>query len=137
MAHGSKRGIFRQLMKSEDITRAAAKHIGMCIRKEIKVLCSDKHNSLLREWTQASMELFTWERLWLELQEMAPLTILLLQSSFPYKVSTTVKTRSLICIIIAVLTKSRNKRMNALQSMASLILYAGHAGKQVYSLGRI
>ena len=131
MARGSKRGVFRQLMKSEDITRVAAKHIGLRIRKEIKVLCSDKHNSLLRERTQTSMELFTWESLWLELQEVAPLTILLLQSSIPYKSSTTLKTRSLICTIIASLSKSRNKRMNALQSMVSLILYAGHAGKQV------
>ena len=125
--------VLHQLMKSKKIVRAATKHIGGLLWKENEVLCSDAHNSLLLEQTQASMELFTWESLWSEFHEVAPLAVLLLQSSFKAQVSSTPKSQRVICTVLTLLCKATNQKMSLLQGMVFLILYAGHAGKQVTS----
>ena len=40
--------------------------LSTAVRKEIRKICSDSHDSILRMKTETALELFSWERVWLE-----------------------------------------------------------------------
>ena len=61
----------RVLLRS-GMMKEAAVRIGKAIRKEIKVLCSDDHNSIMRERSHTDMEHFSCESIWTEVQTKAP-----------------------------------------------------------------
>lgn len=103
--------------------------LGNFINMEIKHLCSDNFNSIIRENSKAGMEHFSWQSVWLELETCAPLLIIVLKQAL--KIISTNKKDIILSMLICMLLKLRNPKMDYLQSMISLILYAGHAGKQV------
>ena len=72
---------------------------------------------------------FKWETLWLELCLKAPLLLKLLQHAFPSKRQLP---KLVLCTIAAILSKQRNQKMCCVQAMNSIVLQAGHAGKQVW-----
>ena len=52
-------------------TNAAIEDIGKIIKQEIKHICSNTHNSLLRSYG-ADIKTFSWQAVWDELKENAP-----------------------------------------------------------------
>lgn len=130
LARGKKISILEQLLKNQQRRSQAAKIIGRLIRNEMRHICSDKRMSILRETSEAAMKGFTWETVWLELQLVTPLLMTILEHSFPAKLRTE-KLRPLLCLCASMLLKRRQPKMCHVQAAISLVLQAGHCGKQV------
>ena len=96
-------------------------------QQEIKNLCSDSHDSILRITSKPALENFTWERVWQELQLNTPLLANFHTGFLP-------KSKEASCFLPALCvcaSKLQNQKVNVVQSMISLLLKAGHATKQV------
>ena len=100
-------------------------------RHEIVPICSDKHDSLLRLKSKPAVEHFTWESVWLELQQNAPTLLTLLTNLLPQSKRNSESSKPALCMCTSILLKLQNPKMNIVQSMVSLVLKAGHATKQV------
>lgn len=104
--------------------------IGRIIRSEMTVMCSDKTGSVLRSQSMQDLKNFKWKKLISELEKSAPVFLQLLRSC-----TQTRKPRenrdSVIGMCAAIVLKNRFAKMSLLQKILSLVLYAGHCGKQV------
>ena len=113
-----------------DTRRFMLKKIGRVLEGEMKAMCSVQVGSILSSKINDDMKNFTWDKVMMELKKHAPtLTELLLSCT---------KTRkprenrvATICMSAALLLKFHLSRMNLVQRIISLILYAGHCGKRV------
>lgn len=101
----------------------------MCrvLSSEIKSMCSNKVNSILRSTKCAVLKNFKWSQLIHELKVNAPLLYCILNAC----VGTSVNREAVICMCCSIILSSCFKRMCLVQKIISLILYAGHTGKEV------
>ena len=51
------------------------------MKKEIKLLCSNQLSSIIRENSKTALQFFSWETIVLELQNVAPLLVIMLKYS--------------------------------------------------------
>ena len=108
----------------------AAKIIGHLIKGEMQQICSDKRVSILRDTSEPAMKGFSWESVWLELQHSTPFLMAILENSFP-ATARNERMKPLLCTCVAMLLKWRQPKMCHVQAAISLVLQAGHSGKQV------
>ena len=127
--------------KKKSIAKAAVNNVSLCpqllralcesARKEIRHVCSDSHDSILRLKTKPALEHFSWETIWTELQQNTPTLLDILKELIP----TSKRERDIfhpaLCMCASILLKLNNQKVNLIQSAISLILKAGHATKQV------
>ena len=101
----------------------------MCgtVRAEMKSVSSDSHDSILRLKTKTALEHFTWETVWIELQQNAPTPMSLLVGLTPASKYKSKGIRPALCWCASILLKLRNDKVNLVQSVISLVLKAGHA----------
>ena len=130
LAREKKTSIFQQLLKSKHCRPQAAKIIGHLIKGEMQQICSDKRASILRDTSEPAMKGFSWESVWLELQHSTPFLMAILENSFPATARNERK-KPLLCTCVAMLLKWRQPKMCYVQAAISLVLQAGHSGKQV------
>lgn len=115
----------------DPVTRAhMLNKIGQVLRHEIKIMCSDTTNSVLQSLDTNELKMFTWDKVLSELKLHAPALVSILFSCTRTQILHKNQT-STVCFIASVLLKYRYRRMNLVQKIISLILYAGHCGKQV------
>lgn len=95
------------------------------IEKEVKQICSDKHDSILRMKFKEALERFTWVRVWRELSDHVPTLLRVIGSR------NSEKAKPALCVCAMILLKLRNPKMNLVQALVSLVLKAGHANIQV------
>ena len=96
------------------------------IRKEIKGICSENHNSVLRD-TYEGVKHFSWETVWLELLKQVPTLIKLLITILPdHKQS-----RNVVCLIVCIMLKKSLGKMGLVQRVLSILLYGNRCNKQV------
>ena len=93
-------------------------------------MVSDHTSSVLRNQNTESMENFTWDPLLDELQVHAPYLFQLL-SSFTQTKSERENQMAIIGVCASILLKHRYSKMSLVQKVISLLLYTGHASKQV------
>ena len=105
--------------------------ISKASRKEIIKICSDSHDSILRMKSKVALEHFTWETVWLELKNNAPLLVTLFLQLVPGHKKSDLSTRMAICVCISILLKAQSHKVNLVPAMISLLLRNGHATKQV------
>ena len=89
--------------------------------KEIKTMCADNTNSILRS---NDLELFSWDKVMQEAKVYAPILCSLLEVCIPDD----------ICMrgyLVALLCHLRWNHMNLHLKIISCILYSGHCSKQV------
>ena len=99
------------------------KKIGRVLEVEMKAMCSVQVESILSSKINDDI---TWDKVMTELKKHAPTLIELLSCT------KTCKSRvSTICMSAALLLTFCLSRMNLVQRIISLILYAGHCGKRV------
>ena len=79
--------------------------------------------------SKSSLENFTWERVWAEIETCCPLLASILKGCLPPHESSTVPS---LCISANVLFKLRNPH---LQGIISFLLKSGHTTKQVKRFG--
>lgn len=130
MARGSKKAVALECLK-DPMTRAyLLKGIGVLIRNELKAMCMDSRCSILRSGSAQDLKNFTWDALLVEAVETAPVLSEILQQC-----THTSQLRSnrpaVIGMCLSILLKHRFAKMSLVQKIMTLILYAGHSGKQV------
>ena len=112
------------------VTRRVLSLIGREIQ-EIKAMSSDKTHSIL---STESLKEFEWRTLLEELHTNAPVLVGILQAATKTRV-TRLNGGAIVGMYASILMKHRNPKMNLLQKIVSLVLYSGHAFKQVYHMG--
>ena len=129
------KGIGKALLYKNDIVEAVLKQklinkLMITLREECKQLCSVKTNSILRKCTPQQLLNFSMESLISEWQREAPLFHQLLvtvaSSNLP-----SIHQIPYICMAGAILLRSRNIHMSALQHIVGLLRFHGNATKQV------
>ena len=104
------------------VVRAVTKEL----QNELKEICADGYDTILRMKYRVALEMFTWSRVWKELQSKTPTLLEILSggcSNGPVQPS--------ICTCASILMKLRNPKVNLVQAMVSVVLKAGHANIQV------
>ena len=122
--------IVTHCLEDATVKKHIVSKIGKLLQSEITTLCSNRCNSALRCPSNEQLLNFEWERVLQETQEHAPTLLDFLNAA--------TKTRrkrpnrdAVIAMCIAMMCKVRNSEMNVAQKILSLILFGGHASKQV------
>ena len=87
-------------------------------------MCSAKCYSIIMNDGE-SIKVFSWNTLWLELQQHMPMFVSLLNTI------NSQDTQLLTCVVTCMLLKRRHQRMALLQRIISTFLYANGVPKQV------
>ena len=114
-------------------TRAVlVKRIGQELKGEVAAICSDRYNSITRQKTKSAVKDFghTKKCLLDEIQDKAPTLLTLLKHCLSTK-KPRKNTDAEIALIVSIMCKHRRPSACQMQRVISLILYAGHASKQV------
>lgn len=126
-ARGSKKAAVAKCFKCPTSREFLIKHIQGMLHQELRYLCSDRLNSVLRS---SKVEEFSWDILLDELKTHSPLYFAMIQGCT--KTQTPRKNHdAVVGMCTAILLKHKFSKMSVVQKMISLILYGGHAGKQV------
>ena len=101
--------------------------ITISVRREMKGLC--KKDSIFTMNLKTVLETVTLEHLLGIIQSNAPILCSVVSAALARskRDPPTLPLLAILCIIM----KTRSQRMSLLQRLTSLIMYAGHAGKQV------
>ena len=130
VARKSYKAVAEECWKSPDVRRYIMCQLGTLLRQELKKLCSDETQSILRTQSLSNNPRFSWSAIYCEIQLHAPLLFNLLLSMTKTRQARSNR-KAVICVCAAVLLKYRFSKMSLLQKVVSLILYAGHSSKQV------
>ena len=118
-------------MSDDQIKKHIISFIGKDIAEEVKTLSSDLSKSILRSDSTDALKEFTWDALLDELHRYAPILSALL-----FKATQTRTPQhnrdAIVGMSACILMKQRNPKMNLVQKMISLVLYAGHSSKEVH-----
>lgn len=137
VGRGSANAIARQVLQHKRVKGAVLKVVGQQIRKEMMVMCKQKTASVLRDLSSEAMQSFTWDTLVEELKTKAPTLLQMIRECVRTKRrqvsarSYIVDENAIIGLCTAILLRHRNKNMNLVQRIISVLLYSGHAPKQV------
>lgn len=131
----SRSAIARQAIKDVKIRNKVIELIGKLLAKELTITCSVDANSSLRNRNPDVLEKFRWSDLLTELKETAPTMVSLLKSAISSNKSglRSPNTDAITALCCSILLRARSQRMNLIQRLLSVILYGGHASKQVYT----
>ena len=125
----SRKRISLECMKNASSRQYTIQHFHSLINKELKYLCSDRVNFILQS---NSIDSFTWKKLIDELKHYSPTLFGFLHACVKTKASSRQKNSDTVLgICAAILLKHRYFKMSLVQKILSIVLYAGHAGKQV------
>ena len=129
MARRSQKTIAVECMKDPCTRQVIMKLLGKEVHKEIRVMASE---SFLCSQSNDDLKEFKWDRLHRELSHKAPVLLSILVNATNTRIPRP-NSHVVIGICVAILLKHRNHKMSLLQKIISLVLYAGHASKQVYA----
>lgn len=130
VARGSKKAVIRECIKDPLMHKYTIQILGRQLRIELASLCSEAANSILRKQSPDALYGFSWGKLHDELQARAP-TFLSLLEMCTYTRKPRRNRMGVIGMCAALLLKYRFGKMSLVQRVVSLLLYAGHSGKQV------
>ena len=105
-------------------------NMGRELSREIRAMASDHVKSILQSQNPDDLKKFKWDTLLCELSKYAPVLSRLLLLATKTK-KPRLNQKAVIGICVAILINHRNSKMNLVQKIASMILYAGHTSKQV------
>jgi len=105
-------------------------HIEYLVRQEMITMCSSKTKSVLFDPIVADLQTFSWKKIIDELVVKAPIFVGILRACLKTRRNRQ-NTDAIIVICASILLKHRYNKINLVQKVLSLILYAGHTGKQV------
>ena len=137
-------------MKNRDLKAAVVTKMGRVIREEVRVMCSNKSDSILRSRDPKNLRNFDCDSVISEMEKYTPTLLKILKEvTKPHKKrkkqahkrndrassnkqNDANKQNAIIATSAAILCKNHNPSMCLLQKIISLILQAGHSSKQVY-----
>jgi hypothetical protein len=120
-------------MSDKDTGLAVARSVGRLISdNEITYTSSPATLSDLRNVHDLKqIQEFSWTGILTDITGTAPMLLAFLESVMPKHKKDTLM--PCICLIVTMIAKARNKQLNILQQLISVVLYAGHVTKQVCS----
>ena len=121
--------IVEAVLKNDSLKQKLINKLMIVLKEECKHLCSVKMNSILRKCTPQQLLSFSMGSLISEWQREAPLLLQFLVTV----ASSSTHQIPFICMAGAILLRSRNIHMSALQHIVGLLLFHGNATKQVYT----
>ena len=130
VARRSETSIAAESMKNPSTRQALLKLLGSEVRKEIRSMSAV---SFLGSGSIDDLNQFQWDRLHRELSTEAPILLSILINATKTRVPRP-NSHIIVGTCVSLLLKHRNPKMSLLQKMISIVLYAGHASKQVYSV---
>ena len=131
----------RQVMRNPTTRAVCLNILEKDIQKDLtKIASKSQHSSCLRETTLSALENFSWEKLHSELRLTAPTFFRVLEGCVNVRrrrrVAKRVRKVNLPMLFLgvcaALLLRHRNRNLNLVQRIISLILHSGHAGKKVH-----
>lgn len=132
VGRGKKRSIANAVVENNSLQGEVVSSLCIQAHKQMKKLCSDKHDSILRMTTKPALEQFTWDRVWEELKLNVPLMLTILTGLVPPSKRESKSAQAALCVCASILLKMQNQKINLVQSVIGLVLRAGHATKQVW-----
>ena len=128
----------RVVLRSTPLRRNTINNVSGILKNEAHQLCTTKHgSSILRNTSSKDLTSFTWKQVVHEQKLCAPVLYKFLKAVVVRKGKCVAKPRikkkgaSSVGIAASVLLKCRNKFLCQIQSVISVLLYAGHCSKQV------
>lgn len=131
VARGFNRSVIEECLANEKIKKHLLRKQTQLLQKEMKKMCSHEVNSVLLNKSSKALGRFTWKSLIDELSVNAPLLFHILQGCTMTRTPRNNRIAT-IGICATILLRFRHRNMNLVQRILSLILYAGHSGKQVH-----
>ena len=111
------------VVNSPRMSKSIITNLALKIKREMKAMSSDAHDSILRDTIEA-VKHFSWETVWLELSHKMP-TLL---SQLIHK---PIEHKPILCFLASQLLKSRHQRMGLVQRAVSVMMYGNGTAKQV------
>ena len=130
VARGSRHAIVSNCLEDPVMRKYIISRVGKIVQSEVATLCSDKSNSVLRRHSKEQLLKFKWKDVNIEMREHAPILLSLLHAATRTQRSRP-NQEAVIAMCSAMMCKLRRGEMSAAHKTLSLILYAGHASKQV------
>ena len=131
--------IARQVVADRKLLNKTVPLIGKAMAREMLALRFE--DTMLKNSEPSTLEGFSWKKLLDELRETAPVTTSLLtnsltclRSSRSKKGPRRVNTDAIVGLCCGLLARARSQKLNLVQRLISVLLYGGHASKQVSSL---
>ena len=133
--------IARQVLKDPRSRQKVLEVLGKDLQCELSSACTFKCNSVLHNSSPETLQSFSWESLLDELQDATPTLLYLLRScatvrwppSKSRKKTYRNRETAIVGLCTAILLQHRNFSMNLVQRQISIMLYSGHASKQVHA----
>ena len=85
VAKGKRPFIARTALLDDRLLQQILGRLIVCVRRELKTLCSLKKDSLLRHTDLESLLIFSWKKVVQELEVHAPVLLRVLQGCIPHK----------------------------------------------------
>ena len=111
---------------SEATKNSTVTCIAKVIKQEIHSICSLEHDSILRDNIEA-VKHFSWETVWLELQNKMPTLLQLLK----LLVKRPKMNKPLMCLIASMVLKQNSPKLGLVQRAISVLLYGNATSKVV------
>ena len=135
LARGSSVSVAVECVKDKRTQKHVVAALGQVIRSEITKLCSSKVNSIQNFIDPKSLQSFSWDTIIGEAAEHAPSLVQLLMECMKKNIrkrkTSQPSQKSIVGMCISLFCKHRNQKMNLVQKVLCLVLYAGHSAKQV------
>ena len=123
---GNKQSIVKAVMENNHLHALVIRAVSKEVQGELKEICSDSYDTILRIKYKVALENFSWNRVWRELKSRTPTLLAILSGSCANG-----PVQPAICTCASILMKLRNPKVNLVQAMISVVLKAGHANTQV------
>ncbi len=114
------------IVNSPRLSQPVIVNLSLKIKKEMKAISSDAHDSILRDTIEA-VKHFSWQTVWLELTQKIPTLMSLLSHLIPKPD----EHKPLLCFLASQILKSRHQRMGLVQRAVSIMMYGNGTAKQV------
>lgn len=132
IGRGNHRSIASAAMSNNSLRPELLQKLGQVVRNdEVKRVCSDQHDSILKLKSKPALECFSWETVCKELSQNTPMLMSLLSNLIPPSKQASESVKPALCMCASIILKLNNQKINLVQSVVSLILKAGQATKQV------
>ena len=126
LARRSYKSLASTVLSSQHSLKPLLLEVSRKIRREMRVLSSDAHDSVLRDSVEA-VKRFSWDTVFLEYEKMVPTLLTLLKNLIP---RSTLK-KPLLCLVVSMILKSRHQRMGLVQKVVSVMMFGNGSSKQV------
>ncbi|KAL5502833.1 hypothetical protein EMCRGX_G009668 [Ephydatia muelleri] len=126
LGRNSSNAVMRHASHDQTLKRSMLRELCRMLRAEMKALLASP-DFMMKD--VSSLRNFSWNGLYYTMKEKAPTLVELLQSCIPQR-STRMK---FVMVMCAAMLAGTHKRCTSVQSYVSIVLYLGHAAKQVYN----